>query len=315
MDPTPDTPPATARFRLRLLGRFELSCGDRALSVSPAGERLLAYLGLRPEPVARSAVAAALWPGCTDTRAAANLRSALWRLHERRPAPPVCHHDGLVALAPDVTVDLSELSTQLDRSFIGEVGIATLRQDVLPDWPDEWLIATREWFRQIRLRALEALSDGHRAAGRMDAALAAGLAAVSSDPLRESAHRRLTQVHIAEGNFAEALRQYQSYRRLARAELGLPPSPQFRTLIAPLLDRPLDRVGLTGTAGPGRRRSQLAVHPQPGHGKDDHRPEKPVQPQRSHSPGGRLGTGLGAVHEPVRGQQPGAERAADEGQH
>jgi DNA-binding SARP family transcriptional activator len=122
------------------------------------------------------------------------------------------------------------------------VGIAILRQDVLPDWPDEWLIATREWFRQIRLRALEALSDRHRAAGRMDAALAAGLAAVSSDLLRESAHRRLAQVHIAEGNFAEALRQYQSYRRLARSELGLPPFPQFRTLIAPLLNRPLGRA-------------------------------------------------------------------------
>jgi DNA-binding SARP family transcriptional activator len=241
MDPTSAVPPGGSHFRLRLLGRFELSCGGRALSVSPAGERLLAYLGLRPEPVSRSAVAAALWPDCTDTRAAANLRSTLWRLHERQPATPVCHHDGFVALAPQMTVDLNDLAEQLDRSFIGEVSIAALRQDVLPDWPEEWLIATREWFRQIRLRTLEALSDRHRAAGRMDAALAAGLAAVSGDPLRESAHRRLTQVHIAEGNFAEALRQYQSYRRLARAELGLPPSPQFRTLVAPLLGRPLDR--------------------------------------------------------------------------
>lgn len=46
---------------------------------------------------------------------------------------------------------------------------------------------------------------------------------------------------MAEGNFAEALRQYDSYRKLARTELGLPPSPQFRRLIAPLLGRPLDQ--------------------------------------------------------------------------
>ena len=144
-------------------------------------------------------------------------------------------------LAPNVTVDINELSDQLDLSYVGEVSIATLRQDVLPDWPEEWLIATREWFRQIRLRALEALSDRYRAAGWLDAALAAGLAAVTCDPLRESAHRRLAQVHMAEGNFAEALRQYQTYRRLAWAELGLPPSPQFRTLVATLLGRPLDR--------------------------------------------------------------------------
>jgi DNA-binding SARP family transcriptional activator len=241
MDLTAAVPPAQPRFNLRLLGRFELSCEGHALRVSPSTERLLAYLGIRPEPVSRAAVAAALWPDCTDRRAAANLRSTLWRLHERQVAMPVSHHDGIVALAPDVTVDLNELSEQLDRSAVTDVSVTTLRQDVLPDWPEEWLIATREWFRQIRLRALEALSDHHRAAGRMDAALAAGLAAVSCDPLRESAHRRLAQVHIAEGNFAEALRQYQTYRGLARAELGLPPSPQFRSLVGPLLGRPLDR--------------------------------------------------------------------------
>lgn len=241
MNPTAAVPPAYPRFTLRLLGRFELSCDGQALRVSPATERLLVYLGIRTEPVSRAAVAAALWPGCTDRRAAANLRSTLWRLHERQQATPVSHHDGIVTLGPDVTVDLSELSEQLDRSAVTDVSVTVLRQDVLPDWPEEWLIATREWFRQIRLRALETLSDDHRAAGRMDAALAAGLAAVSCDPLRESAHRRLAQVHIAEGNFAEALRQYQTYRRLARTELGLPPSPQFRSLVGPLLGRPLDR--------------------------------------------------------------------------
>ena len=241
MDRTRAADSAHPRFQLRLLGRFELSCEGRALRVSPSGERLLAYLGIRTEPAARPVVAAALWPDCPDRRAAANLRSTLWRLHERQPATPVRHRDGVVALAPTVTVDLTELSGQLDRSLNGEVSMAILRQDVLPDWPEEWLVPTREWFRQVRLRALENLSDHHRAAGRLDAALAAGLAAVSCDPLRESAHRRLAQVHIAEGNFAEALRQYQSYRRLARTELGLPPSPQFRSLVGPLLGRPLDR--------------------------------------------------------------------------
>ena len=43
------------------------------------------------------------------------------------------------------------------------------------------------------------------------------------------------------GDFAEALRQYQTYRQLVLAELGLPPSPQFRALVAPLPGCPLDR--------------------------------------------------------------------------
>jgi DNA-binding SARP family transcriptional activator len=69
------------------------------------------------------------------------------------------------------------------------------------------MVATREWFRQIRPRALEKLCDQHQAAGHLDSAMTAGLAAVACDPLRESAHRRLAFMHISEGNLAEALRQ------------------------------------------------------------------------------------------------------------
>jgi DNA-binding SARP family transcriptional activator len=48
------------------------------------------------------------------------------------------------------------------------------------------------------------------------------------------------EVHLAEGNQAEALRQYDGYRRLLAAELGLRPSESIGRLVAPLLGRPLD---------------------------------------------------------------------------
>jgi DNA-binding SARP family transcriptional activator len=48
------------------------------------------------------------------------------------------------------------------------------------------------------------------------------------------------EVHLAEGNHAEALRQYQGYRHRLREELGLAPSPVIRALVAPLLGRPAD---------------------------------------------------------------------------
>jgi DNA-binding SARP family transcriptional activator len=232
-----------AGLHLRLLGRFELYQGASRLHVSPSGERLLAYLGIRSEPVSRGSAAAELWPACTDTRAAANLRSAVWRL-------PGHDQGGLIAASPQhlaldarVSVDMHDLTRQLGPgSAAGRPGVDVdvLRQDVLPEWPEEWLIGTREWFRQIRLHALEALCDRYRDDGRLDAALDAGITAVAADPLRESAHRRLTLVHIEEGNFAEALRQYDVFRRLLHTELGLPPSPHFRRLVAPLLGRPLD---------------------------------------------------------------------------
>ena len=60
-------------------------------------------------------------------------------------------------------------------------------------------------------------------------------------------------VHLAEGNHAEALRQYDGYRRLLAAELGLPPSPEIRRMVAPLLGRPIDHPEGRGA---GRRRAR-----------------------------------------------------------
>ncbi|MEV6714664.1 bacterial transcriptional activator domain-containing protein [Lentzea sp. NPDC051208] len=79
--------------------------------------------------------------------------------------------------------------------------------------------------RQALLRALEALSERYLARGDHHHAHQAALAAVQTDPLRESAHRTLAELHLADGNPAQAVRQYQSYRTLPRAELGLEPSP------------------------------------------------------------------------------------------
>jgi DNA-binding SARP family transcriptional activator len=238
-----------------LPGRFELCRDDRPLHVSPAGERLLAYLGIRPEPVCRGTAAAELWPGCTDVRAAANLRSAVWRLTDHGQHGLIVSSPHRLALDARMRVDIHDLARQLGPSgTAGPTGVAVdasmLRQDVLPEWPEEWLTGTREWFRQIRLNALEALCDRYRDDGRLAAALDAGITAVAADPLRESAHRKLTLLHIEEGNFAEALRQYDVFRKLLRIELGLPPSPHFRRLIAPLLGRPLDGMAALRSAAP-----------------------------------------------------------------
>ena len=76
-------------------------------------------------------------------------------------------------------------------------------------------------------------------------------AAVTAIAVTMVTRRRLALVHIEEGNFAEALRQYDVYRKLLRVELGLPPSPRFRRLIGPLLGRPLDGLAPLPGQGPG----------------------------------------------------------------
>ena len=66
---------------------------------------------------------------------------------------------------------------------------------------------------------------------------------MAGEPLRESAHRRVIEVHLAEGNHAEALRQYQPCRLLVRDELGLGPTAEIRGLVSRLLGRPADVGG------------------------------------------------------------------------
>jgi DNA-binding SARP family transcriptional activator len=103
--------------------------------------------------------------------------------------------------------------------------------DLLPTWDDDWLLIERERIRQLRIHALDALSACLTAAGRYNDGVAAGLASVEAEPLRETAHRAVIMAHLAEGNCSEAIRQYETYRALLARELGLGPSPELAKLI------------------------------------------------------------------------------------
>jgi DNA-binding SARP family transcriptional activator len=114
---------------------------------------------------------------------------------------------------------------------IASASITHLSFDLLPDWYDDWVILEAEEWRQLRLHALEALSDRFARGGRHPDAVAAAMAAVKGDPLRESARVVLVKAHLAENNPSEALREIQRYRRLLHEQLGLKPSPIFMTLL------------------------------------------------------------------------------------
>jgi len=102
--------------------------------------------------------------------------------------------------------------------------MAELVGDLLPDWYDDWLQDEREGLRQTQLHALESLARRLSESGSHADAVQAALAAIRLEPLRESAHRTLIQVHIPEGNMSEAWRQFQRCRRMLREELGVEPS-------------------------------------------------------------------------------------------
>ncbi|HEX6539396.1 MAG TPA: bacterial transcriptional activator domain-containing protein [Candidatus Dormibacteraeota bacterium] len=84
-----------------------------------------------------------------------------------------------------------------------------------------------ESWRQVRLRALEALAARLTAEERFADAAAAAMAAVAAEPLRETARASLIRVHLAEGNQSEAVREFHRYADQLREELGLHPTPRL----------------------------------------------------------------------------------------
>ena len=126
---------------------------------------------------------------------------------------------------------LSQARAASQTVDLDAVPLADLVGDLLPDWYADWLQDEREGLRQTRLHALESLARGLCESGRYADAIQAALAALHLEPLRETAHQTLIEIHLAEGNWSEACRQFQRCQRLLREELGVEPSNSMRLLL------------------------------------------------------------------------------------
>ncbi|MGE3621290.1 MAG: BTAD domain-containing putative transcriptional regulator [Acidimicrobiia bacterium] len=223
--------------RLYLMGGFELRDRDGTLVDLPAAsQRVLAFLALQERQVSRSILAGTLWPETNESRAGANLRSALWRL--RQPGTELVRTTSThLSLEADVWVDVRE-SALAARALIEGSGDGAATPDhrqfggeLLPDLWDAWLVVERERLRQLHLHALEQLSEVLAGRGRHAQSVLAAMAAVEMDPLRESANRVLIQAYLAEGNRVEAIRRFDAYRTILHDELRLLPSAELIRLV------------------------------------------------------------------------------------
>jgi len=225
---------------LSLLRDFQLTWDGAPVHLPMSGQRVLAYLALRDGPITRTGLAGTLWPETTEHRAMASLRSALWRVN--RPGLRLVDATPTHAsLTGEMTVDVRRLTRSVvsalsrpgtvDRAILADVSGA---EELLPGWYDDWVLFERERLRQLRLHALESLCEQLTDEEEFVVAIDVGLAAVAADPLRETARRSLIRAFLAEGNQAEAIGQYLSYRRLLKVELDVAPSGQIEAMIRDL---------------------------------------------------------------------------------
>jgi len=153
---------------------------------------------------------------------------------------------GALALAPDVDVDLAAAMLLVralpDVAAVEDPDLRLFATDILPGWTAAWLVVERERFRQLRLHATEERSLRLTAAGRFAEAVALAQAAVRSAPSRESARRALIEAHLAQGNIAAAVAEYDEYQELLRSSVGAAPAFGLDGLLPPAPAWPVMRA-------------------------------------------------------------------------
>ncbi len=224
---------------LCLLDTFRLVAG-REVQLAPQLERLLAFLAIHGG-ASRYVIADVVWPDLPERSSLAALRTAAWRIHQQVPGVLWCNRRTM-ALGPGVAVDVSRLVSWA-RQVIANPRLVpdpaltfpVVGAELLPGWYEDWLDLDRRRLHQMRLHAMEAAAEEMLRRGRTAEAMLGAHELLRADPLRESSHRLIVRIHLAEGNVRAALDQFMACGTMLRREIGVPPSGEMLGLVSPYL--------------------------------------------------------------------------------
>ncbi|MGH6928001.1 MAG: BTAD domain-containing putative transcriptional regulator, partial [Dongiaceae bacterium] len=131
---------------------------------------------------------------------------------------------------------------------------------------EDWLLLERQRLRQLCERALASLMVQALAVGERERAAEAARRLLASDPLSEAAYRTLMQVHVEDGQTAQALKLYDGLWDRLHRELGVRPEPATVALHEQIRRRRLpalasDPVPDEGAWAPTADKPSIAVLP------------------------------------------------------
>ena len=227
--------------QLSLLGGFRLTSGDgRPVDVPAKKNRaLLGVLALAPHwEATRERLTGLLWSDRGEEQARSSLRQALAALRKDFAAldqNPLMLTGDRIGLDPNlVRIDVSDfLSASAGSDTTDLRRAADLYGGPFLDGLDVADSAFEEWLREARADlAARAIKVMETLAGSLAGAERVGLAErlVALDPLREGSHLALMQAHVAAGNTALAIRQFETCKLLLKRELGVEPGEALRAL-------------------------------------------------------------------------------------
>lgn len=241
---------ARCSLTLNLIGGFELLCDGEVQDLPEASKRVVAFLGLHAKPQTRLYVAGSLWPEKPETRASANLRSALWRLNEPGQ-PELVHSDGvMLSLRDTVELDvrwLREVGWKLldgsahdaaaDADAVNRLlawGVPSekdvLFDELLPGWYEDWVLLERERLAELQVHLLDLVVGALVVEQRFPQAIDMALRMVALDPYRERSQLALIRAYLAEGSRGRARRQYDTFDQLLQMSFGQACETSFNAL-------------------------------------------------------------------------------------
>ncbi|GMU39417.1 MAG: hypothetical protein AMXMBFR23_02830 [Chloroflexota bacterium] len=224
--------------RLQLLGEFVVAGpnGDR-VRIPYASQRVVALAALQRRPLLRRLVATRIWPHLAVPSALASLRTAISRMHAAHPLLLTTTPE-LITLAPQLQVDLVEHEARALEVIRGGELCAALElptdiftTPLLAEWDDDWVNVERQRVQELFLHALEASALRLAGDGHVALALHAAYAVLGTDSLRESAARTVIELHLREGNRAQAARIFLDFRERLRLALNVAPSAELYALV------------------------------------------------------------------------------------
>jgi len=248
-------------LRIYLTGRVAVECEhgllDQDAFSGRQGVLALARLLLpRTAAVSRSELAALLWPDALPRAWESALNAVISKLRsvlgqaglnkaEVLPSALGCYQ---LRLPADSWVDveaaldaLHEAEATLRRQSFrdawasSQVAYHITRRPFLAGASGEWVAAVRENLATAHARACECLAEAYIRNGEPGIAADVARQGLAVQPFRETAHRILMRAHAAAGNRAEALRAYETCRRLISDQLGVPPSAETEAVYLEIL--------------------------------------------------------------------------------
>jgi predicted ATPase/DNA-binding SARP family transcriptional activator len=230
-------------LEIRLFGPFHMSVKGQTVSGLPIRvQQLIAMLALAGNRgLNRAATAETLWPDTAPERmlfylrrALSTLRNSLGEERERL----IAEGDGIVRLdLAGCTCDALEFDALLQRADVASLETAAelYRGAFLAGDNSEWASAEREHRRNRFVSLFERLAAESEVAEDLSRAAWFLSTALTIDPSREHALRKLLKVMAAQGDFAGVARRYRDWQVRMKKEFGLPLSKETVDLYKSLL--------------------------------------------------------------------------------